>query len=102
MLTTSDRPLLENGPPPLLLSVIFIVKPYVPAGVEPDVLIVKVIVELLPLGLKVGVVVVPLVTFSVAEVKLHVTPVGALPLAQVNRILSELGVVDPLSFKLIV
>jgi len=74
----------------------------VPAGVEPDVVTVKVIVELLPLGLNVGVLVVPLVTLSVPEVKLHVTPVGALPLAQVKVILSLLGVPEPLSFKFIV
>jgi len=82
------------GPPPLLLSVIFIVKPYVPIGVELDVVTVKVIVELLPLGLNVGLVKVPFVMVSVPEVKLHVTPVGVPP-AQVSRILSELGVVEP-------
>ena len=72
------------------------VNPYDPAGVEADVVTVKVMVALLPLGVNDGVVVLPLVTASVPEVKFHVTPVGV-PLAQVKRILSAEGAAAPVS-----
>ena len=98
MVTTNDKPLLEYGPPPKLLSVILIVNPYDPAGVDPEVVTVKVIVLLLPLGVKVGVVPDPPAMASVPEVKFQVTPVGVPP-AHVKRILSESGKLAPLSVK---
>ena len=79
-----------------------IVKPYEPAGVELDVVTVKVIVEpLVPLGVNEGVMLVPLVTASDAEVKAQVTPVGVPP-AQVSNMLSATGVDVPVSVKVMV
>jgi hypothetical protein len=102
VLTTSVKPLLVYGPPPALLSVIFSVNPYDPAGVEFEVVTVKVIfAPLVPLGVNVGVVPVPPEIVSVVDVKLHVTPVGV-PLVQVRRILSALGADEPDSDNVIV
>jgi len=56
-------------------------------------------VELLPLGVKVGLLDVGEPIDSVADVKDHVTPVGAEPLVQVRRILSGLGADEPVSDK---
>jgi hypothetical protein len=81
---TKVKPLLAHGPPPELLSVMFNINPYDPAGVALVVVTVKMIVApFVPLGVNEGVVVPPFVTVSVPEVKAHVTPAGV-PAAQVN------------------
>src|SRR5579863_8960182 len=81
---TKVKPLLGQGPPPELLSVITNVNPYDPAGVELVVVTVKVIVApFVPLGVNEGLVVVPFVIISVPVEKLQVTPAGV-PAAQVN------------------
>jgi hypothetical protein len=100
-LITKVSPELVNDPPPLL-SVVLIVNPYDPAGVEFDVVTVKIIVEpLIPLGVNDGVVVATLVTASVLDVKVQVTPVGVPP-AQVSSMLSINGAAVPDSVSAIV
>lgn len=85
--TVRSKPLLVHGPPPPLLSVNFSVKGYVPAGVEFEVVTVKVMVVLLPFGVNVGVVVVTPPPIVWLDENNQVTPVGV-PLAHVSNISS--------------